>query len=47
MLRYSALWIGEDEKNTADLHSPAIVTHAAAEWKRMAPLHRWLVDTLG
>jgi uncharacterized protein (TIGR02453 family) len=47
LLRFSALWIGEDEKIGAELHSPAIVRHVVAEWKRMAPLHRWLVDNLG
>ena len=46
LLRYSALWIGEDQKPPAELHTPAIVKIVTAEWRKMAPLHRWLVDTL-
>jgi uncharacterized protein (TIGR02453 family) len=46
LLRYAALWIGEDRKAPAELHEPGFVKYAVAEWKRMAPLHRWLVDTL-
>ena len=47
LLRYSALWIGDDRNIPAELHEPVFVKYAVAEWKRMAPLHRWLVDTLG
>lgn len=46
LLRYSALWIGEDQKPPKELHTPAIVKVVTGEWRRMAPLHRWLVDTL-
>ncbi len=46
LLRYSALWIGEDRPVPAELHTPGFVEYAVADWKRMAPLHRWLVDHL-
>lgn len=46
LLRYAALWIGEDEKLPADLHTPPIDRRRATEWNKMAPLHRWLVDAL-
>jgi uncharacterized protein (TIGR02453 family) len=46
LLRHAALWIGEDRPVPAELHEPTFVKYATAEWKRMAPLHRWLVDTL-
>jgi uncharacterized protein (TIGR02453 family) len=46
LLRHNALWIGEEAPVSAELHTPAIVRRVASEWKRMTPLHRWLVDTL-
>ena len=47
MLRYSALWIGEDHPLSAGLHSPEFVDWAMEQWKTMNPIHRWLVDHLG
>ncbi len=44
LLRHAALWIGEDRKIPPELHEPGFVKYVVAEWKRMAPLHRWLVD---
>lgn len=46
LLRFSALWLGDDRPIPAELHTPGFVKYATAEWKRMAALHRWLVDTL-
>ncbi len=46
LLRHGALFAGVDEKPASDLHTAAFVGHAVAEWRRMSPLHRWLVDTL-
>lgn len=47
LLKHDALWIGDEEPLPAELHGPALVTSVAARWRRMAPLHRWLVDRLG
>lgn len=47
LLRHSALWLGEDEPIPDELHTAAFVRYALSRWRKMAPLHRWLVDTLG
>jgi len=47
MLRYGALWIGEDHELSPLVHSPEVLDFAMGEWKRMKPIHRWLVDRLG
>ena len=47
MLRYSALWIGEDHPVSPTLHSAELVDWAIDEWKQMKPIHRWLTDHLG
>lgn len=47
MLRYSALWIGEDYPLSPALQSPEFVDWAIERWKTMKPIHRWLVDSLG
>lgn len=46
LLRFAALWCGEDVPVPADLHRGAIVKHSVAEWKKLEPVHRWLVDNL-
>ena len=46
MLRYNALWTGEDEAAPKVLGSRRFVSWAMTRWTRAAPLHRWLVDTL-
>ncbi len=45
-LRHSALWTGDDEKHSPELHSPAIVPYAVQRWQEQAPIHRWLVEHL-
>jgi uncharacterized protein (TIGR02453 family) len=47
MLRHRALWIGNEHPPAAIVHSPELIARAFGEWKRMAPLHRWLVDHVG
>ncbi len=46
LLKHSALWIGEDHDHSSGLHTSAFLGLAVREWRKMAPLHRWLVDTL-
>ncbi len=46
MLRYAALWVGEDEPTPKSLHSKRFVSWAMTRWSKQAPLHRWLVDNL-
>jgi uncharacterized protein (TIGR02453 family) len=47
MLRHGALWAGSERPNPPELHTAAIVAYCVDEWKKLKPLHRWLVDTLG
>jgi len=46
-LRHSALWTVEEVHPAAVAEDGAAIEHALAEFRRMEPLHRWLVDTLG
>jgi uncharacterized protein (TIGR02453 family) len=46
-LRHSALWTVEEVHHAAVAEDGAALDHAMAEFRRMAPLHRWLVDALG
>lgn len=46
LIRHNALWIGEDYRHPPELRSSDMVGWAIAHWRKMAPLHRWLVDTL-
>lgn len=45
-IRYNALWVGEDYRHPPELRSAEMVGWAMAHWRKMAPLHRWLADTL-
>jgi uncharacterized protein (TIGR02453 family) len=47
LLRFSALWCGEDVKHPPELHTSKFVNLAVREWRKLVPLHRWLVDELG
>ena len=46
MLRYNALWVGEDEAAPKLLSSGRFVNWAMTRWSKMEPLHRWLVDSV-
>jgi uncharacterized protein (TIGR02453 family) len=46
LLRHNALWCGEDETVPGELHDRTFVRFAIDRWKKLAPLHRWLVDSL-
>jgi uncharacterized protein (TIGR02453 family) len=46
-LRHGALWAGSERPHPPELHTGAIVAYCVSEWKKLKPLHRWLVDTLG
>lgn len=47
LLRHNALWCGEDQSIPPELHERTFVKYAVDRWKKLVPLHRWLVDTLG
>lgn len=46
LIRYNTLWVGEDVRHPPELRSSEIVGWAVAHWRKMAPLHGWLVETL-
>jgi len=45
-LRHSALWTVEEVHPAAVAEDGAAIDHAMAEFRRMAPLHHWLVESL-
>lgn len=47
LLRFNALWCGEDQNHPPSLHTPAILDHVTGAWRRLVPAHRRLVDHLG
>lgn len=47
LIRYAGLWCGEDVGHPASLHTGGLVRYAMTRWKKLEPLHRWLVDELG
>lgn len=46
LLRHKALWPAIEEAHPTALSSAELVPYCAAKWREVAPLHRWLVDTL-
>ena len=46
LLRYSALWTGEDVPHPKSLGSRRLIGYCMNRWEQLEPLHRWLVDTL-
>ena len=47
MLRFSALWVGDEHPRSPTLHSREFVDWTVDQWKTMKPIHRWLTDHLG
>lgn len=45
-LRFAALWTATEVHPSAVAEPGAAIEHALAEFRRMIPIHRWLVDTL-
>ena len=45
-LKYGGMWTGEDRPIPASLHNRRLVSYVMNRWTKLAPLHRWLVDTL-
>jgi uncharacterized protein (TIGR02453 family) len=45
-LRYGALWAAEEGKLPGSLGSKGFVADCEKRWKKLVPLHRWLVDSL-
>lgn len=46
LLRHNALWIAQEEETPQSLGRSAFVDYCMEGWRRMLPLHRWLVDNL-
>lgn len=46
-LRHTAFWTVEEVHPAAVAEEGAAIDHAMAEFRRMEPLHRWLVDSVG
>ena len=44
LVLHSALWAGVDRKSPPEMASAKFVTYCMKEWRKMAPLHRWLID---
>lgn len=47
LLRFNALWTGQDEGIPDVLYGPELVDYCRERWRRSLPLHRWLVRSLG
>ena len=46
LLRFSALWTGEDRPHPPELFGPGFIDHAVDQWRLQLPLHEWLVSHL-
>lgn len=47
LIRHAGLWCGEDTDHPAAVHTGRLVGYAMTRWKKLEPLHRWLVDEIG
>jgi hypothetical protein len=41
---HGALWVAVERRSPSELRSNAFATYCTREWKKMAPLHRWLME---
>lgn len=46
LLRHNALWAAKDLPHPDELGSKAFVEWCTSQWRKIAPLHRWLIDDL-
>ena len=44
LVLHSALWAAVDRKSPPELGSAKFVAYCTREWKKLAPLHRWLME---
>lgn len=44
LVLHSALWASTERKSPPELASTKFVGYCVREWKKMAPLHRWLME---
>ena len=47
LVLHSALWASVERKSPPELASSKFVSYCAREWKKLAPLHRWLIEQVG
>jgi uncharacterized protein (TIGR02453 family) len=46
LVLYSALWAAADRKSPPELGSAKFVSYCVREWKKLAPIHRWLMENV-
>ncbi len=46
LILHNGLWLGSDDKLPASVSTKAFVSFCVTRWKKMLPVHRWLVDEL-
>ena len=46
LMRHNALWCSRDQKLPDEFYSAAFATYCSKTWRKLLPLHRWLVDEL-
>jgi uncharacterized protein (TIGR02453 family) len=44
LVLHSALWVSAERRSPPELASSRFAAYCAREWKKMAPLHRWLAE---
>jgi len=44
LVLHGALWVDVERRSPSELRSHAFAGYCAREWKKMAPLHRWLME---
>lgn len=44
LIRFNALFAAVEQPHPKSLHTGRFVDYCVTRWRRMAPLHRWLVD---
>ncbi len=47
LVLYSGMSAGVERKSPPELASAKFATYCAREWKKLAPLHRWLLEQVG
>ena len=44
--KVSRVWASVERKSPPELASAKFVSYCVREWKKLAPLHRWLMDNV-
>ena len=46
LVLHSALWASVERKSPPELGSAKFVSYCMREWKKLAPIHRWLIESV-